>query len=192
MQKSNIFIISGPSGAGEDSIIEGLKKYFELERIVNATTRQMREGDINGKTYHFLSKEEFKSQIEAGNFAEYAQHYNGNFYGVTKKELQRVKESGKLGLWKIEYKGVMAVKKIYPEIISIFLNAASLEILEIRIRRRSDVSDKYIAERMAYTKEWLKHLDLYDYEVINEEGKLNEAIEKVAKIIEKHSGLKKH
>ncbi|MEI8343768.1 MAG: hypothetical protein WCF93_02380 [Candidatus Moraniibacteriota bacterium] len=189
MQKSNIFIISGPSGAGEDSIIEGLRSYLSLQRIITTTTRQMRPGEAQGEPYYFISEEEFEAGLKIGNFAEHAKQYNGNFYGVTKSELQRVQNSGKIGLWKIEYKGVISVKKMYPEIISIFLNAPSLEILENRIRRRSNVSNEYVAERMLYTKEWLKHLDIYDYIVINEEGKLIEAVKEVAEIIRKNANL---
>lgn len=183
MKMSSIFIISGPSGAGEDSIIEGLKKYFNFERIITTTTRKMRSGEFQGNPYYFISKEEFQSLLDKGKFAEYAQHYNGNMYGVSKDELKRFENAGLIGIWKIEYKGVITVKKKYPEILSIFVNAPSLEILENRIRRRDNVSEEYIKERMAYTKEWLKNTDIYDCEVINEEGKLDEAIEKVAEII---------
>ncbi|KKQ51702.1 MAG: Guanylate kinase [Parcubacteria group bacterium GW2011_GWD2_38_11] len=183
MQKSNIFIISGPSGAGEDSIINGLKELFPIERVITTTTRGMRLGEDQGNPYYFISEKEFKGDIDKGNFAEYAQQYNENLYGVTKTELERVQKSGKIGIWKIEYKGVMSVKKIYPEIVAIFVNAESLEILENRIRQRDNASDEYIKERMEYTKEWLKHKDIYDYEVVNEEGKLDEAIKKVADII---------
>ena len=134
---------------------------------------------------HFLKKE-FQKKIADGNLAEYAQQYNGNYYGVTFDELERVRNSGKIGIWKIEYKGVKTVKSKYPEIIAIFINAPSLEVLENRIRRRDNVSNEYIEERTKYTKEWMRHTDIYDYTVINEEGKLDEAIEKVAKIIKNH------
>lgn len=183
MEKSRIFIISGPSGAGEDSIIEGLEQYFPLERVITTTTRMMRPGESQGSPYYFISPEEFNARLEKNNFAEYATQYNGNVYGVTKEELERVEKSGKIGIWKIEYKGVMTVKKTYPEIVAIFVNAQSLEILENRIRRRDNVSEKYIKERMEYTKEWLSHKDIYDYAVINEEGQLDKAIKEVAEII---------
>jgi guanylate kinase len=183
MEKSNIFIVSGPSGAGEDSIIEGLKKYFTIERIITTTTRSMRRGEEQGSPYYFISQTAFQKGIKNNQFAEYAQEYNGNFYGVTETELNRVRNSGKIGIWKIEYKGVMTVKRKYPEIIAIFVNAPSLEILEERIRKRDNVSEKYIKERTEYTKEWIKHIDIYDQTVINKEGKLDEAIQEVANII---------
>jgi guanylate kinase len=186
MPKNTIFIISGPSGAGEDSIINGLEKTFPIERVVTTTTRKMRAGESEGKPYYFIPGDEFKKRLAEGRFAEHAQQYNGNLYGVSREELERVQNSGKIGIWKIEYKGVMTVKKEYPKIVAIFINAPSLEILESRIRRRDNVTDEYINERMAYTKEWLKHTGIYDYTVINEEGRLDEAINKVAEIIKKH------
>ncbi|HMN19295.1 MAG TPA: guanylate kinase [Candidatus Moranbacteria bacterium] len=181
----NIFIISGPSGAGEDSIINGLSELFPLERIVTTTTRSMRPGESQGDPYYFVSVDEFKKRLDNGEFVEYAQQYNGNLYGVTKEEIERVAHSGKIGTWKIEYKGVEVAKKLFPEIVAIFVNAPSLEILESRIRRRDNVSEEYIRERMEYTKEWLKHTDSYDEHVINEEGKLKEAVAQVATIIRK-------
>jgi guanylate kinase len=187
MEKSNIFIISGPSGAGEDSIMNGLKKYFDVERIVNTTTRKMRPGESDGNPYYFISQEDFQDGIKNDQFAEYAREYNANYYGVTNKELDRVCNSGKIGLWKMEYKGVMTVKNKYPEIPSIFINVPSLEILERRIRRRDNVSEEYVKERMEYTKEWLKHIDIYDHIVVNEEGQLEKSINEVAEIIKKHT-----
>jgi len=188
MQKSNIFIISGPSGAGEDSVINGLEKIFPLERVITTTTRKMRPGESQGNPYYFISTKEFLAKKNTNDFAEYAQEYNGNWYGVTKEELNRVARSGKIGIWKIEYKGVITAKQKFPEIKSIYIAAPSLEILEQRIRRRdSNVTNQYIKERMEYTKEWMRHENIYDYKVINEEGKLNETIQKVAKIIKENA-----
>jgi len=182
-QKSNIFIISGPSGTGEDSIIKGLEKYFSIERVITTTTRSMRKGESQGNPYYFIDKEEFKKKLGNGEFVEHAEEYNKNLYGVTKEELERVRHSGKIGIWKIEYKGVITAKKIFPEIKSIYIAAPSLKILRQRIRRRDNVSEEYLNERMEYTKEWIKHEYIYDFKVVNEEGKLEEATKKVADII---------
>lgn len=190
MSKSNIFIISGPSGAGEDSIIEGLRKYFEIERVITASTRAMRPGEAQGNPYYFISREEFIKRRDSGEFIEWAEQYNGNLYGVTKEEIERVKSAGwltgKVGIWKIDLKGVIAAKKLFPEIPAIFITVSDLKILEDRIRRRGGISEEYIQERMEYTEEWMKHKDVYDYEVYNEEGKLDEAIAKTAEIIRKY------
>lgn len=183
MEKSKIFIVSGPSGAGEDSIIDGLQKELALERIITTTTRSMRPGESQGKPYYFITSEEFSKRLTDNDFVEHAKQYNGHLYGVTKEEIDRVQKSGKIGIWKIEYKGVVAVKQLFPEIKAIFVNAPSLEILENRIRRRDNVSEEYIQERMEYTKEWLKYKDIYDYSVINEEGQLEKAVKEAAEII---------
>jgi guanylate kinase len=180
---SKIFIISGPSGAGEDSIIEGLRGYFDIERVISTTTRSMRAGESEGKPYYFISEDKFKKGIDTGDFFEWTEEYNGKLYGVTKKEIERVKNSEHVGIWKIEYKGVATAKKLIPGIIAIFVTVSDLKILENRIRRRDGVSEDYIRERMSYTEEWMKHADVYDYTVVNEEGKLDEAIQKTAEII---------
>lgn len=183
---NNIFIISGPSGAGEDSIIDGLKNLLPVERVITTTTRQMRTGEKPGQPYYFISQSEFSKKITEKKFLEFAKEYNDNYYGVTFDEMARIKQSGKIGIWKIEYKGVMTAKKLMPEIIAIFINAP-LDILEKRIRRRDNVTEKFIQERLRYTREWLKHLDIYDYVVENEEGKLDQTINRVADIIKKNA-----
>jgi guanylate kinase len=180
----NIFIISGPSGAGEDSTISGLKKHFDICRVITSTTRPMRPGESEGHPYHFVTPEIFQENIKNNLMAEYAQEYNGNYYGVTTEELNRVAKSGKIGIWKIEFKGVITAKKKFPEIKSIYIAPPSLEILKQRITRRNpNVTEKYLQERMEYTKEWMKHEDIYDYKIVNEEGKLEETIKKAAGII---------
>lgn len=187
---SNIFIVSGPSGAGEDSVIEGLRRHFEIERVRTTSTRPMRDGESDGNPYYFISRKDFEKKIKENKMAEYAEEYNGNLYGVTAAELDRVAKSGKIGIWKIEYKGVMTAKKKYPEIKSIYIAVPSLEILRRRILRRDpNVQKKYLNERMRYTKQWMKHENIYDYKVVNEEGKLEETISKVAKIIKSNSKL---
>ena len=180
--KNNLFIISGPSGAGEDSIIEGLKKILPIERVITTTTREKRSNIFAKDPYYFISKEEFKKGIAENRFFEYAREYNDQFYGVTKKEIERVINCDKIGIWKIEYKGVMTMKKMMPEIIAILITTESLEVLKQRILSRG-ASKKFVEERMIYTKEWLKHKDIYDYEVVNYEGKLDEAVEEVKGII---------
>lgn len=183
-QKSKIFIISGPSGAGEDSIIEGLRNYFPIERVITTTTRPMRGGESQGNPYYFVTQEEFESKIKNNGWAEYAEQYNGNLYGVTMEELERVAAIGKTGIWKIEYKGVISVKRKFPEVKSIYIAPPSLGILKERIMRRDNVSEQYVDERMEYTKEWMRHEHIYDFKVVNEEGKLDEAIKKVSEIIQ--------
>lgn len=180
---SNIFIISGPSGSGQDSVIEGLAKRFPLERVKTTTTRPMRPGESEGDPYYFVSKDEFLVRKEAGEFVEYAQQYNGEWYGVTFEELERVSKSGKIGTWKIEYQGVRTAKQLFPEITAILIYA-SPEELERRIRARdTHASEEYVRQRMEYTREWLRHTDIYDHQIENSAGRLEETVAQVAEII---------
>lgn len=185
----NVVIISGPSGAGEDSVIEGLREFTTINRVITTTTREPREGETDGSPYYFVSAEEFEKKIETGEVVEWARQYNGNLYGVTKEELQRVNDLPGLGVWKIEYQGVMTAKKLFPDMLAILIMAESLEVLEQRIRGRSEVTEEFIAERMKYTREWLTHEDIYDYKVINRQGKLEETINEVIDIIRKEQYL---
>jgi len=180
--KSNIFIVSGPSGAGEDSVIEGLKKHLDIERVITTTTREMRSGESHGQPYYFISKEEFKKGVENGEFFEYAEEDNNNFYGVTHKEIKRARNSEKVVVWKVDYKGVLNLKKIIPEIPAILINAP-LDIIEKRIRNRDGVSEEFIQERIKYAQGWTENKNAFDYGVENEEGKLDEAVSRVAEII---------
>ena len=181
--KNKIFIISGPSGAGEDSIIRKLAKLLPIKKIVTTTTRKKRESELDGSpcSYHFISKEEFKKEILENRFFEYAEQCD-ELYGVTKEEIKRVVDSDKIGIWKIEYKGVIAAKKLMPEVVAILIVPSSLEILKQRLLKRGE-SKEFIQQRMNYAEEWLKHKDIYDYEVVNYEGKLDETVEEVKEII---------
>ncbi len=185
---NNLFIISGPSGAGEDSIIEGLKEYFPIERVITTTTRDMRPGEKEGDPYYFISQKEFQKGIKENKFFEWAKEYNDNYYGVTHNEIKRVINSNKIGIWKIEYKGVITAKKLFPKIIAIFINAPIDDLIK-RIQKRGNVTKKYLEERIIYTKKWLKHKEIYDFEVENKEGELKEAIKQTAEIIKKHTNI---
>ncbi|HLD31756.1 MAG TPA: hypothetical protein VJB37_02580 [Patescibacteria group bacterium] len=183
-------IISGPSGAGEDSVINGLRQKLSVEVAITTVTRSPRPGESEGHPYYFVTEPAFVAGVAAGEFFEYAQHYNGNWYGLSQAEMERIKQSGKIGIFKIDYHGVASMKRKLPGLKAIFLTAP-LDVLEKRIRRRSEVTDAYVQERMAYTKEWLKHTDLYDYQVVNEEGKLEQTIIQVENIIRLEMGLDK-
>lgn len=183
----NVFIISGAAGSGKDSVIDGLQSILPLERIVTSTTRQRRPFESEGNPYYFLSHEDFEQKIKRGEFIEHSENENGGLYGVTRSELDRVTDKGGIAIWRVDWKGVIAIKKLYPEIPAIYISAP-LAILETRLRSRDTSKDEsYFQERMAYTREWLNHLDIYDYQVENEEGKLAQTIEEVAIIIKKCS-----
>lgn len=183
---NNVFIISGAAGSGKDSIIERLETILPIERVITTTTRSMRPSEKEGHPYYFVSREVFEQKKISHEFIEHSINENGESYGITKKELERVTNHGSIAIIRVDWKGVVTVKKLFPEIPALYI-AAPLEVLEKRLRfRDAGKTEQYFEERMAYTREWLKHLDIYDYTIENEEGKIDEAVEKVRSIIETH------
>ena len=183
----NVFVIYGPSGSGQDSVIEGLQKILPLERVVTTTTRPMRPTESQGNPYYFVSKEEFEKNIREGKMLEQVQKYDGVYYGVTEKDLARVASGKRIGIWKVDFEGARNLKKRFPELMVLYISA-SLEILEQRIRRRDNPSEEYIQTRLKHIKEWTPK-SIYDYKIENEQGKLEETIEKTRAIIQKHAHL---
>ena len=183
---NNLFIVSGPSCAGEDTIIKEVAQKIDIERVITTTTRPMREYEKEGDPYYFISKEEFKKRIANDEFIEYALAYNDNYYGTAKQEIERVQQSNKTGIWKIEYKGVKIIKEKIPTIQAILINAP-LEQIERRLRGRESSTEEYIKERMAYTKEWMQNKDIYNYEVMNYDGGLDKAVKQMLQITQNSS-----
>lgn len=188
MKKNNLFIISGPSGAGKDAVIRGLKKILPVKQLVTTVTRPMRPGERQGRPYYFITKKQFEKNIKQNKFFEYDLHFN-NYYGLTHEEINKIKKGEKIFYWQAEYRGVITAKKKMPKIVAIFINSP-LKILIARMHQRETKLDKKIfKQRVNDIKEWLKHLDIYDYIVDNEQNKLDETIKKVANIIRKKSGI---
>lgn len=187
---TNLVIISGPSGAGEDSVIDGMReRNIPIERVVTTVTRDMRPKEKQGKPYYFVLMEEFNKMIDNDELAEWAEVYDSK-RGVTKKELDRViQQKDKVGIWKIDYKGLERAKQIYPDILSIFITA-DLDDLIARLEKRGD-DESIIKERIEYTKEYLSHADEYDYTVKNEQGKLDKTIDQVIDILKKEGFIDK-
>jgi len=181
MFQSNVFIISGPSGAGEDSVIKKLKNYIDFDKIITTTTRPMRPEDKDGVSYYFLSKKEFEKGIQEKIFFEYALEDNGNYYGGTYEELEKAQKKNKPVIWKVDYKGVIAGKKLLPKAKSILIYIP-FEMIEKRLKKRGE-SKETIKRRVEYAKGWYENEDIFDYKVFNEEGKLDETVKKVAMII---------
>lgn len=187
-RSTNLIIISGPSGSGQDSVIQGLvARGLPIERVITTVTRPPRPGESAGKPYYFIAPEKFDELIKNNQLAEWALVY-GNKYGVTKQELERVKSlKDKIGVWKMEWHGVVAAKALYPDILAIMIAPPSLETLVERSEKRGEQNRHEIEDRLAFSREMLQHKDLYNYVVVNEEGKLEQTISQVIDIIKNKS-----
>lgn len=174
--KGICFVLSGPSGIGKDTVLSYLKKEYEINKVVTATTREPREGEIDGVDYDFLTREDFQKKIKENYFLEYAE-FSGNFYGTPKKNVEKLIKAGKNALLKIEVQGAVNVKKIMPETLMIFLAPPSMELLEERLRGRGTDSEESIQKRLETAKCELTYIKDYDYLLINENS------EETAKIL---------
>lgn len=187
---AKIFLISGPSGVGEDSLIEKLQERIPIQRVITTVTRKMRPGEKQGSPYFFVSKKRFQEMIKNNELIEWAVVYN-SYRGCTKKEIQRLMKKKDPIVWKVDWQGVRHIKKIFPAAVAIFIIPPSYKTLVKRILKRDKDAKRIIQEREAFTKEWLKQRDLYDWVVVNREGKLKQAVDEVEKII-RHSLSSNH
>lgn len=180
-----IFLISSPSGGGEDSVIEGLTKHIQFNRVITTVTRPKLKGEKNGKPYYFVSELYFKKLIKTKQLIEWARVY-GDFRGCTKGEIARLLKKNKPIIWKVDWQGVVTIKKLFPESISIFIAPPSYQALEKRLIARGRDSIKDIKKRKQFTKRWLTKKHIYDHIVPNPDGKLKETVKKISNIIKAH------
>lgn len=177
-----VIVISSPSGGGKGSIIQGLLKNDNKSRVlsISTTSRPMRNNDIAGVTYNFVSKEEFEKLIKEDYFLEYT-NYVGNYYGTPKNFIKEKLQEGIDVILEIEIEGASNIKKLIPEAIFIFIMPPSLKILVERLKKRNTDSNDKIIERFNTAYKEINEVSKYNYVVVNDE--LDEAISKVEAII---------
>ncbi len=169
IQKGAILVLSGPSGAGKSTIIntasDNIGKYYFS---ISTTTRNPRVGEIEGRDYFFVTKENFEKDIEAGNFLEYAQ-VHGNYYGTSLKLVREALEEGKLVLFDIDVQGHRLVREKMDDITtSVFITPPTLSELEIRLRARGTDDEGVISQRIENAKEEILAVSEYNFTIIND------------------------
>ncbi|STQ86146.1 guanylate kinase [Helicobacter muridarum] len=180
----NIMIISGPSGAGKSTLTNFLRYYISnIYFSISTTTRSMREGELHGREYFFVSKEDFYRDIELGNFLEYEQVHD-NFYGTGLCQFQEGILNNRFIVCDVDVRGHNSIKKFYPNAKSVFITTKDLATLESRLLKRQTDSKHIIQKRIRNALDELKYADAFDYLLINdniEDSK--EAILHIAKSI---------
>lgn len=180
---SRIFIISGPSGVGKDTVIEQLRETFPTAQyVVTATTRPRRETEIDGVHYIFLSKAEFVARIEQNDFIENAMVYE-NHYGVPRSPIVQGLEEGRDVIIKVDVKGARTLRRLIPDAVSIFLAPESMEALYERLRDRKTDDPEVLMKRFQTASTELQEVENFTYVVFNEAGKLDEAVGQICEIV---------
>ena len=163
-----LFILSAPSGTGKTSLTKSLlRKDINLWLSISYTSRLMRPSEVEGHDYFFVERNIFEQMLGDGEFIESAEIY-GNLYGTSQKWINETISSGKDILLEIDGQGARQVRKIFSDVVSIFVLPPSLEVLENRLKDRNQDSKEVIAKRMAAAKEEISHVSEYDYVIIND------------------------
>ena len=184
MNKGIVIVISGPSGSGKGTVVEQLRKIYPNAGVsVSATTRQKRTGEIDGVHYHYKSREEFEKLIESGEVLEHTT-YNGNYYGTLRSEAEKIVNSGRDLILEIEVDGAGQIKKLLgDECTAVMLIAPDHKELERRLRGRGTDTEEAILNRLATARKEISLAPMYDYIVVNENGKVEECAENIVAII---------
>lgn len=166
--KGNLFIFTGPSGAGKTTILESvLSSSKKCVKVTTCTTRAPREGEKDGKDYNFFSKEKFLDLLKKNSFFEHALVY-GNYYGSLKSDIENVLASGKNVLMSVDVQGAVTIKKNYPSSKIIFISPPSIDALRKRIENRGKDSKEVVEKRIAVAKSEMEYEKEFDFVVVND------------------------
>ncbi len=182
--KGKIIILSAPSGTGKSTIISNIINHPDLKLgfSISATSRAPRGEEKDGKEYYFISNDEFRKKIAAGEFVEWEEVYPGTCYGTLKSEVERITSSGRNLIMDIDVKGGINVKRFFgDEAMSIFILPPNMEELEKRLRGRATDDEATICKRLAKAEYEMSFSDKFDHRVVNDD--IEKASEDVAQLI---------
>lgn len=170
--KSRIFVVSGPSGCGKTTMIDKMLEDKVIDdlfvRVVTATTREPRDGEVDGRDYFFISKEEFKAKEAEGFFIE-TKEYNSNWYGTPRFYVERAKDEFKNVLFCIEVDGALKIKEYYPkDAVLVFIFPPSVEELTKRLSGRGTENEEIVKKRLKIAEKELEYCIHYDYGIVND------------------------
>ena len=179
----NIYIISGPSGVGKDSVIKKLsEKFHNINTITTVTTRKIRENEKNNVDYIFVSEKQFKTLISENKLIEWSKVY-GNFYGVPKNQIEESLQKDIKVIIKTDIQGVSKLKTKLKNAITIFIMPPNIDTLLKRLKSRKTDSSLEIKKRTNKAQEEMNEHKKFDYTIINHEGKLESTLSSLAKIL---------
>jgi len=165
-----MIIVSAPSGAGKTTIVRHLlKKFPQLGFSVSATSRKIREGEMDGREYYFMTSEEFRQMIEQEKLLEWQEVYPGSYYGTQVSEVERISANGQFPVFDVDVVGGLNIKKMFGEkALAIFIRPPSFEILESRLRSRATDSEESLQKRLNKVKWELTFEKDFDCVIVND------------------------
>ncbi|MEP7155033.1 MAG: guanylate kinase [Betaproteobacteria bacterium] len=164
-----LYVIVAPSGAGKSTLVNALlEREPDIGLSISFTTRAPRPGEVPGREYFFVTREEFQAMAERGEFLEHAEVY-GNWYGTSKHWIERTCATGSDVILEIDWQGARAVKALFPDMTFIYILPPSIEVLRKRLVKRGKDAKEVIERRLAEANEDLKHAHEADYVIINED-----------------------
>jgi guanylate kinase len=172
MSTGKAIIFSAPSGAGKTTIVRHLMGIpdLRLSFSVSATTRQKRDYEMDGKDYHFIAPEDFLQRAKNGEFIEWEEVYNGQYYGTLYSEIERIWSGGGHVIFDLDVVGGLNLKKILGDkALSVFVKAPSIEVLEERLRKRSTETPEKIEQRVAKAQHEMAYEPRFDTVIVNEQ-----------------------
>ena len=182
--QGKLLILSAPSGAGKTTIVKHLlSTYSNLEFSISACSRTMREGEVNGKDYYFLSVDDFKNRIKNGDFIEWEEVYAGSFYGTLKSEIERIWAKNHVVVFDVDVKGGVNLKKIFGDAaLSIFVMPPSIDALKKRLEGRGTESPESLNKRVGKATEEMTFSNQFDRILINDD--LQKSFKEAESIVE--------
>ena len=168
-RSARLFVVSGPSGVGKGTLVARVRDRLPgLGLTVSATTRAPREGEKNGVSYYFMDDSEFARRIENGEFLEWA-NVHGHRYGTLRAEAERLMAEGSSVVLEIDVQGGLNVRKVYPDVVLVFIEPPSIGELERRLRGRGTEDESSIELRLANANHEMELASLYDVRIVNDD-----------------------
>lgn len=178
-----LVVLSGPSGAGKDAVLNRMRGIgIPFHYVVTTTTRPQRRGETHGVDYLFMSDEEFSRMLAGNELLEAAEVY-GYWYGVPKSQVKDAMNEGKDVILKIDVQGAATIRRLVPQSVHIFLTLPSIDEYEQRLRQRKTESEPQLKVRLSKVVEEMKSLPLFDYIVVNHQGELDSAVSRITAIV---------
>ena len=177
----HLYIVAAPSGAGKTTLVRMLlERDSEIRLSVSSTTRAPRTGEQDGREYQFIDVQQFLDRVSQGEFLEWAE-VHGNYYGTSKRWIEAEMAAGRDVLLEIDWQGAQQVRKAFPKAIGVFILPPSMEALKARLSGRGTDSAETIARRIAAARDEMRHVDEFDYVIINDD--LQQALDSLLAVV---------